>query len=87
MQRILLKRPRLSRAELNRRADEYLKRIQQELMPEHASEYIAINLETGEYVLGATPHEVFEDFLERWPNHLMFRCRVDGGPAVKFHGK
>jgi hypothetical protein len=42
---------------------------------------------TGEYVLGKTPHEVFAAFRARWPEYLMFRCRVDGGPATKFHGK
>jgi hypothetical protein len=59
MARISLKKPRLSRSELNRRADEFLERIQPELMPKHASDYVAINLETGEYVLGSTPQDVF----------------------------
>jgi hypothetical protein len=78
--------PRLSRAEIGRRADKYLLEIQKELLPDHAAEFVAINLDTGEYVLGQTPHEVFMAFRTRWPNRLMFRCRVDGGPVAKFHG-
>ena len=56
-------------------------------MPEHASEYVAINVETEEYILGSTTREVRSKFLERWPEALPYVTRVDGGPTVKFHGK
>jgi hypothetical protein len=87
MERIKLKRPNLSRADFDRRADEFLKVIQKELMPEHASEFVAINMETGDYVLGKTPGDASEAFWDKWPDVLMYKCRVDGGPAYKFHGK
>jgi hypothetical protein len=86
MAKIAQKHPPLSRAEFIRRAQEYLREFQKALLPEHAQEFIAINVAKGEYVLGKTPHEAFTAFEERWPNDLMFRCRVDGGPSVKFHG-
>lgn len=76
----------LSRAEIASRSERFLKAIQQELMPEHADAVVAINLETGEYVLGSTPDEADQAFRARWPHTLMFRCRVDGGPVAKFHG-
>jgi hypothetical protein len=87
MQRIKLKEPQLSRAEFNRRADEFLKRIQEELMPDHAAEIVAINMMTGEYVLAPTSGQAFEAYRARWPDILMFLCRVDGGPSTKFHGR
>jgi hypothetical protein len=87
MEKLKRKRPALSKAELIRRGDEFLKSIQQELMPAHATEFIAINLETGEYILSKTPVEATERFWARWPDVLMFLCRVDGGPAYKFYGK
>jgi hypothetical protein len=81
------KRPDISRSEFNRRADRFLAAIQQDLMPEHADEFIAINMETGEYVLAADAHRAMEQFWRRWPDVLAYWCRVDGGPTVKFHGK
>ena len=87
MQPTMLKKPRLSRAEFNRRADEYLKRIQHELLPDHATDFVAINMETNEYVLGQSLHEVFAAYRARWSDCLMYLCRVDGSPAIKFRGK
>lgn len=86
MEKIQDKMPRLSRGAFSRRAAEYLRRAQADLLPEHAQEFIAINMETGEYVLGKTPRETFLASNERWPHTLMYSCRVDGGPATKFYG-
>jgi len=84
MARLKLKTPRLARTEFTRRAEEYLKDIQKKLMPEHARDVVAINMETGEYVVGRTSGEVFEASSERWPNAFTYICRVDGGPSTKF---
>lgn len=73
--------------EFDRRADAILEKLQQTLMPEHASEVLAINVETGEYVLGASADDASDTFHERWPDQVAFVVRVDGGPVVKFHGK
>jgi hypothetical protein len=72
---------------MDRRADQFLKEIQKTLMPDHASEYVAINLETGEYTLGRTTHEAVVAYRSRWRDQLLHLCRVDGGPAYKFYGK
>jgi hypothetical protein len=80
-------RPDIPRSEFNRRADRFLVAIQEELMPEHANEFVAINMETGEYVLAASAHQAFLKYIKRWPDVLNFLVRVDGGPTVKFHGK
>ncbi len=91
MEELKLKEPRLSRSEFDRRSMQYLAKIQKTLMPDHAAEFLAINLAinmvTGEYVLGKTAHEAVARHRSRWPDHLFFLCRVDGGPAYKFHGK
>ncbi|MBI3821057.1 MAG: hypothetical protein HY289_00080 [Planctomycetes bacterium] len=84
---IKLKRPNLSRGDFNRRAQRFLAAIQGELMPEHAEEFLVINMETGEYVLAADFHEANVRAAKRWPDVLFFGCRVDGGPVAKFHGK
>lgn len=68
-------------------SDYTLNKIQDALMPEHAKEYLAINLETGEYVLGQSSQDVSRAFWARWPDKAYFKCRVDGGPAVRFRGK
>src|SRR5688572_25298024 len=78
MQQLQLKKPHLSRAAFNRRADEFLGKIQSELMPKHSDEIVSINMETGEYVLGETAHESAVAYRTRWPHVLMYQCRVDG---------
>jgi hypothetical protein len=77
----------MSMRDFDRRADQILQELQKILLPEHASEVVAINVETGEYVLAATADEASDTFHERWPDQLAFVVRVDGGPVVKFHGK
>jgi hypothetical protein len=76
----------LSRGEFRRRAGEFLKRIQEELPRDKSKDVVAINMETGEYVLAKTNAEATEAFWSRWPDVLMYVCRVDGGPTIKFHG-
>jgi hypothetical protein len=87
MRYIKLKEPQLSRSEFHRRADQFLKAVQGQLLPYHAQEFVAINMVTGEYTLGHTPREAAEAFEASWPDVLMFRCRVDGGPVAKFRGR
>jgi hypothetical protein len=77
----------MSMREFDRRADRILHDIQVSLLPEHASEIVAINVETGEYVIGANLDAVDEAFERRWPGQLSYVVRVDGGPVIKFHGK
>ena len=86
MERVQLKKPQLSRAEFTRRADDYLKKAQAELLPEQAAKIIAINMDTGEYVFGSSKSEALAAFEARWPDCLFFMCRVDGGAATKYHG-
>jgi hypothetical protein len=83
MQRVKLKPPQLSRTEFRRRADRFLEKIQQELMPDHAKEIVAINVDTGEYVLGHSFVEATDAYDARWPHDLSFVCRIDGGPALR----
>ena len=77
---------RLPRREFERRANDILKDLQKVLLPDHASEILAINVETGEYTLGRTTIEARKAFRERWPDQIAFLVRVDGSPVTKFHG-
>ncbi len=87
MKKFKTKRPDLPWPEFDRRADEFLVKIQQEHMPQDADKFVAINMETGEYVLADSSGQASDKFLSRWPDVLLFLCRVDGGPAIRFHGK
>jgi hypothetical protein len=69
-----------------KRAKQILAELQKTLLPEHASDVIAINVDTGEYILAQSSHEAWQAFRKRWPGTLGFVIRVDGGPVVKFHG-
>lgn len=83
-----LKLPQMFRSrEHTRRGEQILQQIQKTLLPEHASEIVAINVETGEYVLAHSGHEASVAFHKRWPDQISYMIRVDGGPVYKFHGK
>ena len=86
MMRIVTNPKRFPRREEDRRIAEFLKAIQDELMPDHANEIVAINLETGEYTLGTKAIDVALEFKKRWPSAFAHLARVDGGPVFKFHG-
>jgi hypothetical protein len=85
MKKLLGNQP-VSMREFNRRAAEILAKLQEKLLPEHASEVIGINVDTGEYVLGFDSEQAWIKFRRRWPENLGYYIRVDGGPVVKFHG-
>lgn len=76
-----------SRRDFERRATAHLVEAQKTLLPDHASEIIAINVDTGEYLLAADTDEAWKKFRKRWPGKLTYMCRVDGGPVFKFHGR
>jgi hypothetical protein len=76
----------LSRTEFHHRATEFLKKIQDTVSPKHLGDVVAINMETGEYVLAADSDEAFEAYRARWPNVLGYICRVNGEASTKFHG-
>jgi hypothetical protein len=58
---------RVNWKEFNKRSDELLKEFQKTLLPEHADEVIAIDVEGGSYVLGKTPDMVGATCLLRKP--------------------
>jgi hypothetical protein len=79
--------PMPSMREFERRAEAFRDELQKALLPEHAAEVLAINVDTGEYLLAPTRREAWQAFRKRWPGTLSYICRVDGGPVVKFHGR
>ena len=80
-------KPLMPGREFERRAREILQRIQKDLLPTHASDTVAINVETGEYELGPGPLEAQTAFSKRWAGQVSYLVRGDGGPINKFHGK
>jgi len=78
--------PLMPPRDFSKRAERRLAELQPALLPEHAVEVIAINVDTGEYLLAPDSGTAWQEFRNRWPGTLGFVCRVDGGPVVKFHG-
>jgi hypothetical protein len=74
------------RRDFGKRAEQILAELQKELLPEHASDFIGIDVDTRQYVLGPDSDEVVKEFRRRWPGKLVYLARVDGGPVIKFHG-
>jgi hypothetical protein len=81
-----MKKPLYYRASDRRTAyerliDSHLERIQAEVPPEKSQMVVAINVATGEYVLGKDSGEAAKAYLRRWPNGGFYMCRVDGTPS------
>ena len=77
----------VSMREFKKRAAHVLAELQPTLLPEHASDVIGINVDTGEYVLASNGEQAWQAFRKRWPGTLGYVTRVDGGPVVKFYGR
>lgn len=71
------------RTPFERQVDTYLMKIQEELMPEKAKMVVAINMDTGEYVLGEDSGKAWHSFRKRWPGKGFYMCRVDGTPSTR----
>jgi hypothetical protein len=71
------------RTSFDRLIDGYLEKIQEEHMPDKAKMVVAINMETGEYVLGEDSRSASQAFFKRWPQGGYFMCRVDGTPSMR----
>jgi hypothetical protein len=82
-----IRKPSLPGRDFERRAMEILQRIQGDLLPSHAADIVAINVQTGEYEVGSGPLEAQIAFNKHWPGQVCYLVRGDGGPINKFHGK
>ena len=71
------------RTHFDRKAETFLARVQEEHMPEKAKMVVAINMATGEYVLGEDSGVAYQAFRERWPDGFHYMCCVDGSPSTR----
>jgi hypothetical protein len=74
-------------ASFERKALERLKEIQPLLLPEKANYIVAIEPESGGYVVAKTVAEAAEEFRRRFPDKLYFMVRADGGPVMRLRFK
>ena len=63
--------PTASMRDFDKRAQRILAKLQKMLLPEHASEVIGINVDTGEYVLGNTSEEAWQRFVSAGRGRLV----------------
>lgn len=73
--------------EFERKALERLKEIQPKLLPEKAHFIVAIEPESGGYVVAETREEAVGEFRRRFPGKLLFLIRADGGPTMRVRHK
>lgn len=73
--------------EFERKALERLKEIQPKLLPEKAHCIVAIEPESGGYVVAESFAEAAEKFRHRFPGKLYFMVRADGSPVMRLRFK
>ncbi len=77
-----MRKPLLSPGEAGKRAIElYEKGIRKTIEPEHNGEFLVINLDTGEYVLGKDRLQVSDEAKRAFPDAPRFLIKV-GHPAA-----
>ena len=60
-----------------------LAKIHEQLAPEDADSIVAINTDTGEFVLGSDYGVAYRAFREKFGDAGRYICRVDGSPAIQ----
>lgn len=83
----VLQARKMSWREHAERGEAILKELQQTLLPEYAHKIIAINVETGEYVLGDRAGETEREFKKKFPDQIAYVGRIDGRPVTKFYDR
>lgn len=72
-----------SQTPTQRRMRPFLEAIQEQLSPEEYESVLAINTETGEFVLGEDWVDAYRKFRERFPNAGQYICRADGSASIR----
>ena len=80
-------KPPIDWNEFERKALERLKEIQPKLLPEKAHCIVAIEPESGGYVVAETREEAVREFRKLFPGKLLFLIRADGGPTMRLRHK
>ena len=73
--------------EFDQKGREALKRLQVELLPEHAEEIVALDPYTGDYALGPDGKEALRRFREQYPGRIAWMARADGGPVYSYRNR
>jgi len=58
------------------KGDEIYKKIKDKLEPEHKGEFIAIEVDTGDYFVGKDPIEADEKAREKYPDEVFYLARI-----------
>jgi hypothetical protein len=73
----VLEMPQMTSEEVASRADEiYARRFKAVLEPEHRGEFLALDVLSEEYELGANKYETVERLIARLARHRIFLMRV-----------
>jgi hypothetical protein len=58
------------------KGEEIYGKIKEELEPEHKGEFVAIEVDTGDYFVGKDPIEADEKAREKYPDAVFFLARI-----------
>ncbi|MDT7898784.1 MAG: hypothetical protein RRB24_12275 [Armatimonadota bacterium] len=79
--------PVIDWATFERKGLERLKEIQPLLLPDKADHIVAIEPESGGYVVAKTRDEAYRQFHRRFPGKVALVIRADGGPVMRLRHK
>ena len=66
----------VDKGEMVDKGDEIYKKIKDKLEPEHKGEFIAIEVDTGDYFVGKDPIEADEKAREKHPDAVFYLARI-----------
>ena len=83
----MIKRPATNWAEFDAKATHVWAALEEERLPQHKGEIIAIEPESGDYFLGLKAMEAGDKAKAKYSDKLFFFARVGGGGVTRFHGR
>ena len=70
--------------EFDEKGRKRLAELEKSLLPEHKGRIIAIEPESGEYLIGGRQGELIAKALAKYPGKLFYFARIGIGPVVRF---
>ena len=72
--------------EMAAKGEAILRAIEDELLPEHRGEAVAIDVDSGDYFLGETGIEATDKARRKYPDKIFYLARVGARAYVSFKG-
>ena len=80
-------KPEIDIRRIGEKGRELFKRISEELKADYRGKYVVIEVDSGDYFVGATGVEAGKKAREKYPGRVFFQGKIGYRAAVSFKGR